>query len=209
MNRIYHLTGIIQGVGFRPYVYQLAYRYTLSGYVCNTNRGVTIEVEGEEKKIEEFAAALQNEPPPLARIDTLEVVEQATVAHTSFEILQSSHDESSSALVSPDIALCQNCLEEMQDSSNRRFGYALTNCTDCGPRYSIINTLPYDRPNTTMNDFVMCSSCKREYGDPMDRRYHAQPISCPECGPAGYRDRAVPGCGALSATGRPSPNTPG
>ncbi len=183
VNKKLYITGVVQGVGFRPFIYQLADRYHLNGSICNTEAGVKIEVEGHEQAIESFTAALHDELPPLARIDTLSSEDAPSVGHTTFQILQSETGSLTSALVSPDIAVCKNCLQEMYDPTNRRYAYPFINCTECGPRYSIIETLPYDRPNTSMHFFTMCEACKKEYLDPHDRRFHAQPISCPNCGP--------------------------
>ena len=183
MNSKLTLTGVVQGVGFRPFVYQLAARYHLNGFILNSTSGVSIELEGEANSIDEFTDALQNELPPLARIDSLKSTIGRYIGYTSFKILHSETQNNKSALVSPDIAICKNCLQEMYDPTNRRYTYPFINCTDCGPRYSIIETLPYDRPNTSMHCFPMCKACQKEYMDPFDRRFHAQPISCPECGP--------------------------
>jgi len=183
VNRKFNITGVVQGVGFRPFIYQLAYRYHLNGFILNTSTGVNMELEGEMNAIEAFTEALHQELPPLARIDSLSSEETHCVGHTSFQILQSNTEDQKSTLVSPDIALCENCLQELHDPANRRYAYPFINCTDCGPRYSIIDTLPYDRPNTSMHSFTMCKACQKEYNDPLDRRFHAQPISCPNCGP--------------------------
>ena len=183
MNRKLNITGVVQGVGFRPFIYQLADRYHLNGFILNSTAGVSVEIEGKENAIEAFVEALQRELPPLARIDMLSSDVGEYVGYTNFQILQSQTQNDKSALVSPDIAICENCLQEMHDPSNRRYAYPFINCTDCGPRYSIIETLPYDRPNTSMHFFTMCEACHSEYNDPLDRRFHAQPISCPDCGP--------------------------
>ena len=183
VNRKLEITGVVQGVGFRPFVYQLAHRYDLNGFTLNDTAGVSVELEGKEGNIEEFIKALHSELPPLARIDTLSSKESEYAGHTCFQILESETQDHKSALVSPDIAICHNCLVEMNDPKNRRYDYPFINCTDCGPRYSIIETLPYDRPNTSMQFFTMCEACHSEYMDPLDRRFHAQPISCPDCGP--------------------------
>jgi len=183
VNRKLNITGVVQGVGFRPFIYQLADRYHLNGFILNSTAGVSVEVEGKENAIEAFVEALQRELPPLASIDMLSSDVGEYVGYTHFQILQSETQNDKSALVSPDIAICENCLEEMHDPSNRRYAYPFINCTDCGPRYSIIETLPYDRPNTSMQSFTMCEACQREYTNPLDRRFHAQPISCPDCGP--------------------------
>ena len=183
MNRKLEITGIVQGVGFRPFVYQLAHRYQLNGFTLNNTAGVSVEIEGKENDVKEFIAALRSELPPLARIDTLSSEEAEYVGYTNFEIIHSETDNDKSALISPDIAICDNCLQEMKDPSDRRYAYPFINCTDCGPRYSIIETLPYDRPHTSMRFFTMCEACHAEYIDPLDRRFHAQPISCHHCGP--------------------------
>ena len=182
-NRKLEITGVVQGVGFRPFVYQLAQRYDLKGFVENNSIGVTLEVEGNTHAIESFMKDLQSELPPLAHIDTIESREAPYVGYSDFQILQSKTQKQKSALVSPDMAICENCLQEMHDPTNRRYQYPFINCTDCGPRYSIIETVPYDRPNTSMHFFEMCKACHDEYMDPFDRRFHAQPISCPDCGP--------------------------
>lgn len=183
MNKKLSITGIVQGVGFRPHVYQLASRYHLNGYILNSPTGVEIEIEGNDTAVDSFIDALKNELPPLARIDSLESQQNSFKGFSSFEILQSETQDHKSTLVSPDIAICDNCLREMNDPNNRRYDYPFINCTDCGPRYSIMRTLPYDRPHTSMQFFEMCEACHKEYTDPHDRRFHAQPISCPECGP--------------------------
>jgi len=182
-NRRVKIGGVVQGVGFRPFVYQLAHRYHLNGFILNDAAGVRLEIEGTKKTIEAFMEALQNELPPLARIDTLSSEETECVGYARFQILQSETHNNKSALVSPDIAICINCLREMNDPKNRRYRYPFINCTDCGPRYSIIQTLPYDRTNTSMKFFFMCEACRHEYIDPLNRRFHAQPISCFDCGP--------------------------
>jgi len=183
VNRKLEITGVVQGVGFRPFIYQLAQRYELNGFTLNDTAGVSVELEGEKGNIEAFMKALESELPPLSRIDTLSSEESEYVGHTDFQILQSETQNNKSALVSPDIAICENCLNEMQDPKNRRYNYPFINCTDCGPRYSILETLPYDRPNTSMRFFTMCEACHAEYIDPLNRRFHAQPISCHDCGP--------------------------
>ena len=183
MNKRIEISGVVQGVGFRPFVYQLAHRYGLHGFTKNNTTGVSVEVEGDPKEIDAFIEALQDELPPLARIDRLTSEEMAYVGHQSFKILDSDTDNTRSALVSPDIAICEECLAEMNHLEDRRYDYPFINCTNCGPRYSIMHKLPYDRPHTSMRSFVMCEACKSEYTNPLNRRFHAQPISCYECGP--------------------------
>jgi len=175
------VTGIVQGVGFRPYVYGLAKSMGLSGFVLNDSSGVLVEVEGE--KAEGFADALVKDTPPLAKIDSINVTGLDPAGYEGFEIQLSEAVPGGFALVSPDIAICPNCLRELLDPSDRRYRYPFINCTDCGPRYSIIESVPYDRPLTTMKDFIMCPDCESEYADPSDRRFHAQPTACPVCGP--------------------------
>lgn len=175
--------GVVQGVGFRPYVHRLARRCGLSGLVQNGPSGVTIELEGEPDLVEAFVKAFHGEAPPLVRIDWVDRLEVPVVGGEGFVILESQAGETAFTLVPPDICVCDACLEEMRDPDDRRFKYPFTNCTNCGPRYSIIVDIPYDRPLTTMAGFAMCEDCQREYADPEDRRFHAQPNACPACGP--------------------------
>jgi hydrogenase maturation protein HypF len=177
------IKGIVQGVGFRPFVYRSAQKYKLPGFVKNTSRGVILEVEGVGETIDAFIDHILNHPPPLAMIESHEIKELPIQFSETFEIVSSEDSGKGDSLVSPDIAICDNCVEELFLPENRRYRYPFINCTDCGPRFSIIRGLPYDRPKTTMKDFPMCGSCEREYRDPYDRRYHAQPVSCYECGP--------------------------
>ncbi len=177
------LNGVVQGVGFRPFVYKLARRYGLKGNVLNSSEGVSIELEGKPESLDLFMTSMHSELPPLARIDSVEIDTLPPVNYKTFEILYSQESDHKSALVSPDISLCDACLKEMQDPQNRRYRYPFINCTNCGPRYSIIKSIPYDRVSTSMNVFTMCHECKAEYEDPYDRRYHAEPISCYACGP--------------------------
>jgi hydrogenase maturation protein HypF len=176
--------GIVQGVGFRPFVWRLARRFGLAGFVRNTASGVVIEVEGLSEPLDQFEAALRDEAPPLARIDSLVRQQIASVERESgFVILESSGGEAMETLISPDIAVCPACQRDIADPAGRRYRYAFTNCTDCGPRYTIVERIPYDRPFTTMKGFALCPECRREYNDPADRRFHAQPNACPICGP--------------------------
>lgn len=174
---------MVQGVGFRPYVYNLARRHGLSGFVLNSPRGVFIEVEGPAGVVDGFVAALPAEAPPLVKIAQIQRSEIPLLGESGFAICQSGGGESAFALVPPDICVCEACLADTRDADNRRYDYPFTNCTNCGPRYSIILDVPYDRPMTTMADFAMCADCRREYGNPEDRRFHAQPNACPVCGP--------------------------
>jgi hydrogenase maturation protein HypF len=176
-----HFSGIVQGVGFRPFLYRSAEKFCLKGFVKNTSAGVTLEVEGE--RLPAFVRHIVRNAPPLSHIETLRCEEIPVRRSREFVILESDGTGQKNILVSPDIALCPACRKEMTDPVNRRFDYPFTNCTDCGPRFTIIEGLPYDRPLTTMKKFVMCPDCRREYEAPVDRRYHAQPVSCPQCGP--------------------------
>ncbi|MDD2356983.1 MAG: carbamoyltransferase HypF [Thiovulaceae bacterium] len=175
--------GIVQGVGFRPFVYQLALKEELCGFILNDSNGVSIELQGESAAIERFLHTLRKNPPPLSRIDSLHVEELPTANTIGFTILESQKNSSVFTMISPDISLCETCKMEMQDPHNRRYMYPFINCTDCGPRYTIIRSLPYDRKNTSMKKFTMCKECQTEYEDPSNRRYHAEPISCFNCGP--------------------------
>lgn len=175
-------SGIVQGVGFRPFVYRLATRLRLAGHVENDSRGVTIEIEGPEGAVASFLAALLGEAPPQSAVDLLETEETAPAGRSRFEIRESVAGEGATR-ISPDIAVCGDCLREMADPGDRRHLYPFINCTNCGPRLSIIKYTPYDRPATSMAPFAMCPECLREYHQPSDRRFHAQPNACPACGP--------------------------
>jgi hydrogenase maturation protein HypF len=176
-------SGVVQGVGFRPFVYGLARQHGLNGWVCNTSEDVKIEVEGDKKTLDLFISDLEKKAPPLARIENISVSFDAPAGYKGFEIRHSVAIPGKYQLVSPDIATCQPCLDDIFTSGNRRFHYPFTNCTNCGPRFTIIKDIPYDRPLTTMSVFKMCPDCQREYEDPLDRRFHAQPNACPVCGP--------------------------
>lgn len=175
--------GIVQGVGFRPFVYGLAFKHNLKGWVCNTSEDVRIEVEGTAEAIEQFQLELQAKAPPLARIEGISVAYHRPVGYKTFEIRHSQVLNDGYQLISPDVATCTACLKELLDPRDRRFRYPFTNCTNCGPRFTIIEAMPYDRPKTTMRHFRMCQKCQAEYDDPSDRRFHAQPNACPQCGP--------------------------
>ncbi len=179
----YSIEGIVQGVGFRPFVYTLALKHSLKGFVLNDSSGVKISLEGESNNIDFFEKDLFSKLPPLARIDRLEKVACPLENFNEFIISKSKNSESKHSLVSADFAMCDECLSEMRDKNNRRYNYFFINCTNCGPRYSIVKTVPYDRPNTSMQAFEMCDECQKEYDNPQERRYHAQPISCKKCGP--------------------------
>ena len=177
------IRGAVQGVGFRPFVYRLASELGLTGWVSNSAGGVSIEAESDRPQLEEFVLRLAEERPPRAVIQSLEFSYLDALGFTGFEIRPSDSGGDRVALVLPDIATCADCLREIFDPRDRRHLYPFTNCTNCGPRYSIIESLPYDRANTSMKSFRMCAACAREYTDPLDRRFHAQPNACPECGP--------------------------
>jgi hydrogenase maturation protein HypF len=178
------LRGIVQGVGFRPFVYRLAGDLGLAGYVLNSSAGLVAEAEGPAADVDRFAEAIVSEAPPLAWIQESVVAELPPIGEAGFTIRESLAETGEFALISPDVATCDACLADTMDPANRRFGYAFTNCTNCGPRYTIIEDIPYDRPKTTMAVFRMCADCEREYHDPGDRRFHAQPNACPVCGPS-------------------------
>jgi len=178
-----HVSGVVQGVGFRPFIYGLAQRHALSGWVRNSSAGVDIEVEGPPVALDAFLAAITAEAPPLSRIESVTVQEIPGNGFARFEIRHSHAVEGAYQPISPDVATCPECLAEVRDPSDRRYRYPFTNCTNCGPRFTIIQDIPYDRPATTMAPFAMCPDCQREYDDPLNRRFHAQPNACPVCGP--------------------------
>jgi hydrogenase maturation protein HypF len=182
-RRAIAVSGIVQGVGFRPFVYDLATRHGLNGFVRNETGGVLIEVEGESDSIDRFCGELTSRPPPLARIDNVKWTGRRPTGDPRFRIENSQYGGSSSIFVSPDVATCDDCLGELFDPSDRRYRYPFLNCTHCGPRLTIVRAAPYDRQRTTMASFCMCPACRAEYEDPRDRRFHAQPIACPACGP--------------------------
>ena len=184
VRRLIHVKGIVQGVGFRPFVYALAQSLSLSGHVFNTSSGVTIEVEGGPAAVDLFLGKLSADAPDLAEIAGVYVSILDSRGEVAFSILPSKGRPGDYALVSPDAGTCDACWSDVGDPLNRRFGYPFTNCTHCGPRYSIIHGVPYDRTSTTMAHFTMCPQCAAEYADPADRRFHAQPNACPVCGPS-------------------------
>ncbi|HZA10460.1 carbamoyltransferase HypF [Mycobacterium sp.] len=182
--------GVVQGVGFRPFVYTTAAALGLAGSVRNDSCGAVIEVEGDGGDIDEFLSRLHGNPPPLAVIESVEAQSIPVVGGTGFAIADTSRSDGGRTLASPDVAMCAECAAEQRDPGNRRYRHAFVNCTNCGPRFTIIASLPYDRASTTMAAFRMCDECAREYADPADRRFHAQPVCCPNCGPTlRYRDR--------------------
>jgi hydrogenase maturation protein HypF len=177
------VVGVVQGVGFRPFVYSLATRLGLAGWVGNDVDGVFAEVEGPAEQIRDFLAALERDAPPLARVERVSAQPMSPDGRPGFAIVASDTAGARRALVSADSATCADCLRELADPGDRRFGYPFINCTNCGPRFTIVRDVPYDRPLTTMAGFTMCAACAAEYHDPADRRFHAQPVCCPACGP--------------------------
>ncbi len=182
-RRRFSLRGVVQGVGFRPFVYGLAQKNRLQGYVQNSSAGVSIEVEGRKEAVEEFTREVFRQAPPRARIEFLQFEDLIPVGFPAFEIRESREEAGQYPLISPDIATCGPCQEEIFNPRDRRYRYPFTNCTNCGPRFTIIQDTPYDRPKTTMARFLMCPECQREYENPANRRFHAQPNACPLCGP--------------------------
>ena len=181
----YHIwaRGIVQGVGFRPFIFNLAEELHLTGWVKNTSSGVEIEINGTPQDLAAFVEQVQDRLPPLARLDALQVEVVPANGYASFAILESQAQPGAFMPVSPDVATCPDCQRELFDPSDRRYRYPFTNCTNCGPRFSIIQDIPYDRPNTTMAGFALCPACQAEYDDPRNRRFHAQPVACSQCGP--------------------------
>ncbi len=178
-----HVTGIVQGVGFRPFIYTLAIRLGLTGWVRNTSAGVEIELDGDDAALTEFSRCLKAESPPLASLDRIIHTSRPAVGYKTFEIHHSEGVPGAFQPIPPDVGICPDCLRELFDPSDRRHRYPFINCTNCGPRFTIIKDIPYDRPQTTMAVFPMCPACAAEYTDPANRRFHAQPIACPDCGP--------------------------
>jgi len=175
--------GTVQGVGFRPFIYHLADSLALTGWVKNTSSGVEIQVDGPAAALARFEERIRSELPPLARIDSLDSATCQPGGFSSFEILSSQSAPGDFQPVPPDIAICPDCRRELFDTHDRRYRYPFINCTNCGPRFSIIRDLPYDRPFTSMSGFQLCPDCAAEYQNPRDRRFHAQPVACPVCGP--------------------------
>ena len=181
------ITGTIQGVGFRPFIYRLATTQGLTGHVANTAAGVTIEIDGTAQEIEGFAQAISRDKPPLANIEEFHIARSAISPadiSQNFQIVESIATGNRIGPVTPDSDVCDNCLAELFDPDDRRYLYPFINCTDCGPRFTLIEKTPYDRPLTAMKQFALCPRCQAEYTDPLDRRFHAQATCCPACGPA-------------------------
>ena len=178
------ITGIVQGIGFRPFIYNLAKTHSIRGWVLNNERGVFIDAESEDGNLKKFIRGIPALAPPLARIESFEVTHLEPIGYTTFEIRRSEEAQEKFVLISPDVATCDQCLSELRSSQNFRYRYPFINCTLCGPRFTIIKDIPYDRHKTTMASFTMCPVCQKEYEDPTDRRFHAQPNACPACGPS-------------------------
>ncbi len=200
LRKAIDVSGIVQGVGFRPFVYRLANQCTLSGFITNTPAGVTIEVEGTPEEIEKFLQRLPREAPPLAKLTAISDRDIDTRGDQNFRIVATTLGQTARTLISPDIAVCDDCLREMSNPRDRRFRYPFINCTNCGPRFTIIRNIPYDRPRTSMDKFQMCTACQAEYDDPANRRFHAQPNACWDCGP---QLQLLSASGALSDVAEP------
>ncbi len=189
-HRQYSVFGIVQGVGFRPFCKNLADALRLTGSVRNTGRGVELHLFGSSKEVERYTKEILHGAPSLAEVETMELLLEEEISSAAapreFSILSSESKNRGESFIPPDIAICTDCMRDMETPGNPRYGYAFTNCTNCGPRFTIIRDLPYDRPNTCMEAFSLCPLCNREYQDPENRRYHAQPVACPECGPTLY-----------------------
>lgn len=178
------ISGVVQGVGFRPFVYREAKKRDITGWVLNDVEGVRVHAEGETLPLDRFVLALSEEAPAAAQVSEIEIAEVSVQGFDAFEIrFSDAAEQGETTLVSPDLATCDACVEELFDPSNRRYHYPFINCTNCGPRFTIMRKLPYDRPETSMAQFTMCPACQEEYSDPADRRFHAQPDACFECGP--------------------------
>ncbi len=194
-----HVTGIVQGVGFRPFIYNLAIHYELGGWVRNSSAGVVIKIDGTQENIDAFVHAVKAELPNLARMDSFEISFEPPNQFTRFEIIESETVEGAFQPIPPDVSICDDCLNELFNPKDRRYRYPFINCTNCGPRFTIITDIPYDRRNTTMALFKMCPECGAEYQNPGDRRFHAQPVACPVCGPKVWLERK--GEGKISLEG--------
>ncbi len=204
------VTGVVQGVGFRPFVYRLARLHHLAGWVCNTSQCVEIEIEGSPASLATFIGQLEQEAPALARIDAVVSRAAPPEGGAGFAIRESRRLAATAALIPPDVATCDDCLADINDPGNRRYQYPFTNCTNCGPRFTIIRAVPYDRPHTTMAVFDLCPQCRAEYENPEDRRFHAEPTACPVCGPRVWLEEgdrrldreAIPAAASLLKSGR-------
>ncbi len=177
------INGTVQGVGFRPFIYQLATQFSLVGTVSNGPEGVEIIINATSVELEKLLSSIEAELPPLASIDKLQTTQIDFMNFKDFSIISTKEEGKRTVRIPPDVSICKACEAELFDPNDRRYGYPFITCTHCGVRYSIIKELPYDRINTSMSDFKMCKACEEEYTDPLDRRYHAQPIGCYDCGP--------------------------
>jgi hydrogenase maturation protein HypF len=177
------IKGIVQGVGFRPFIYQLATTLEIFGEVYNHSQGVSIVINGSLEKVHLFIGKIHKNKPPLSQIDSIVFQEIVYKEFTNFNIVKTQYDEKQITIMPPDISICDDCVSELTNPQDKRYQYPFITCTNCGPRYTIIKHLPYDRKNTSMEKFMMCEKCQEEYSNPLDRRYHAQPIGCPNCGP--------------------------
>lgn len=177
------IRGVVQGVGFRPHIYKLAGLHSIDGWVKNDASGVTIEAEGAPAAVEAFIKDIKRKKPAASRVDSVSASEIKPAGGRGFTIAKSGGRAPSAAMIPADLALCPDCRGELLDPCDRRYLYPFTNCTNCGPRFTIVRSVPYDRPATTMAGFRMCPACRAEYGNPLDRRFHAQPNACPVCGP--------------------------
>ena len=178
------IKGIVQGIGFRPFIYKIAQQLNIKGWVKNSGEGVIIQIECEAKQLRLFINKIKQEKPTPASIDSLEIKQLNYIGYQQFKIEKSENiNKNKTAIIPVDLATCSQCLRELFNQKNRRYRYPFINCTNCGPRYSIIKALPYDRIMTTMDQFVMCSECQQEYHNPLNRRFHAQPNACEQCGP--------------------------
>lgn len=199
MNNVkVHITGVVQGVGFRPFVYNLATTLNLKGWVKNTSAGVDIEADGDQDALDSFLQKLRDDAPPLSRIDDFTASFGPGNGFTQFDIIHSESVDGAFQPISPDVAICDDCLRELFDPTDRRYRYPFINCTNCGPRFTIIQDIPYDRPFTTMAGFKLCPDCEREYKDPTNRRFHAQPVACPVCGPKVWLEVQNDECGMMN-----------
>ncbi len=191
IRRRIRVRGVVQGVGYRPFVHRVASEWSLAGHVGNDTDGVFVEVEGPPDAVAAFEARLRADAPPLARVDEVESVAMARVGDAGFRIVESRADTAVRTFVAPDAALCEDCRQELFDPADRRYRYPFITCTNCGPRFTITERLPYDRPNTTMAGFALCAACSEQYHDPVDRRFHAQPLACADCGPRLWLESAA------------------
>ena len=178
------ITGIVQGVGFRPFIYNLSIGLGLKGWVGNIDSDVIIEVEADQAQMNSFVEQIRKTAPVLSKIESIRYYELPLEGFTDFTIRYSQTNSKGNIFISPDVCICEDCVEELKNRQNRRYMYPFINCTNCGPRFTIIKDIPYDRDKTTMNNFEMCNICRQEYATPSDRRYHAQPVSCHDCGPS-------------------------